>query len=54
MEEPENLGYPINTPDDDVFLLFQQSKHGYYSSFSASGYGEKDIYVVTFLGPERK
>lgn len=53
--EPENLGYPINTPDDDVFFVVSASgKHGYYSSFSASGYGEKDIYVVTFLGPEKK
>ena len=53
--EPENLGYPINTPDDDVFFVVSASgKHGYYSSVSANGYGEKDIYVVTFLGPEKK
>ncbi|OFY86112.1 MAG: hypothetical protein A3F72_06575 [Bacteroidetes bacterium RIFCSPLOWO2_12_FULL_35_15] len=52
--EPENLGYPINTPDDDVFFVVSaNSKHGYYSSFNAKGYGEKDIYMVTFLGPEK-
>ncbi len=52
--EPENLGYPVNTADDDVFLVLSaNSKHGYYSSFNAKGYGEKDIYMVTFLGPEK-
>ncbi|HSH64269.1 MAG TPA: OmpA family protein [Bacteroidia bacterium] len=53
--EPENLGYPVNTPDDDVFFVISASgKHGYYASFNANGYGEKDIYVVTFLGPEKE
>lgn len=53
--EPENLGYPVNTPDDDVFFVTSASgKHGYYASFNANGYGEKDIYVVTFLGPEKE
>lgn len=52
--EPENLGYPLNTPDNDVFFVISASgKHGYYSSFSDKGLGEKDIYLVTFLGPEK-
>lgn len=52
--EPENLGYPINTPDDDVFFVISASgKHGYYASFKNDGLGEKDIYMVTFLGPEK-
>ncbi len=52
--EPENIGYPVNTADDDVFFVVSASgKHGYYSSFNAKGYGEKDIYMVTFLGPEK-
>lgn len=52
--EPENLGYPINTPDDDIFFTISASgKRGYYTSFSPDGYGEKDIYVITFLGPEK-
>jgi outer membrane protein OmpA-like peptidoglycan-associated protein/tetratricopeptide (TPR) repeat protein len=52
--EPENLGYPVNTPDDDVFFVVSASgKHGYYASFNANGYGEKDIYMITFLGPEK-
>lgn len=51
---PENLGYPVNTPDDDVFLVISaNSKHGYYASFSANGYGEKDLLKISFLGPEK-
>lgn len=52
--EPENLGFPINTPDDDVFFTISASgKRGYYTSSNTSGFGEKDIYVITFLGPEK-
>ena len=54
-QEPENIGYPINTPDDDVFFVMAANgKHGYYSSFNTNGFGEKDIYMVTFLGPEKQ
>ncbi len=52
--EPVNLGYPINTPDDDVFFVISASgKHGYYASFNPSGYGELDNYMITFLGDEK-
>lgn len=52
--EPENVGYPVNTPDDDVFFVISASgRHGYYASFNANGYGEKDIYMITFLGLEK-
>ncbi|TVT40517.1 OmpA family protein [Hymenobacter setariae] len=51
--EPENLGWPINTPDDDVYFVMSASgQHGYYSSDQPGGLGGKDIYRVTFLGPE--
>jgi outer membrane protein OmpA-like peptidoglycan-associated protein len=51
---PENLGWPINTPDDDVFFVISASgRHGYYSSFREEGLGGKDIYQITFLGPEK-
>jgi len=51
---PENLGWPINTPDDDVFFVISASgRHGYYSSFRDDGMGSKDIYQITFLGPEK-
>ncbi len=52
---PENIGYPVNTTDDDVFFVLSASgKHGYYSSFSNTGFGEKDILMITFLGPEKQ
>lgn len=52
--KPENMGYPINTADDDVFFAISASgKHGYYSSVRAEGKGEKDIYLITFLDPEK-
>ncbi|MBT9391846.1 PD40 domain-containing protein [Hymenobacter sp. NST-14] len=51
---PENLGWPINTPDDDVFFVISASgRHGYYSSFRDDGLGSKDIYQITFLGAEK-
>lgn len=51
---PENIGYPINSVDDDVFFVINASgRRGYYSSFKADGHGEKDIYKITFLGPEK-
>jgi outer membrane protein OmpA-like peptidoglycan-associated protein/Tol biopolymer transport system component len=44
---PENLGYPINTTDDDVFyVLNAEGTVGYYSSNRVTGYGQQDIYAV--------
>ena len=52
--EPQNLGWPINTPDDDVFFVTSASgRHGYYSADRTGGLGGKDIYLITFLGPEK-
>ncbi|NPA68494.1 MAG: OmpA family protein [Chlorobi bacterium] len=52
--EPENIGYPINTPGDDVFFMLAPDEHfGYYASDREGGYGDKDIYEVVFLGPEK-
>ncbi len=51
---PENLGYPINTPGDDVFFVAPANKkHAYYSSNQDGGSGDMDIYMITFLGPEK-
>ncbi|MFM2375761.1 MAG: hypothetical protein RLZZ165_858 [Bacteroidota bacterium] len=45
--EPQNLGYPINTPDNDIyFVLSADKKRGYYASAKEGGYGEKDIYRI--------
>ncbi len=52
--EPENIGYPVNSPDDDIdFVLSASGKHGYYSSFKDGGYGEKDIYIITFISDKK-
>ncbi len=43
----ENLGYPINTPGDDIyFVLSANGEHGYYSSGRPDGIGLKDIYMI--------
>jgi hypothetical protein len=43
----ENLGYPINTPADDIyFVLSASGEHGYYSSARPDGVGLKDIYLI--------
>lgn len=46
--EPQNLGYPINTPDDDVFFSTSpDGKRAYYSSIRDDGMGYTDIYIIT-------
>lgn len=46
--EPENLGYPINTPDNDIFYVHtKDGKRGYYSSVRQDALGYEDIYVIT-------
>jgi outer membrane protein OmpA-like peptidoglycan-associated protein len=45
--EPENMGYPINSPDDDVFFTgTKDGKHWYYSSVREDGLGYTDIYTI--------
>ncbi|MFI5203826.1 MAG: TolB family protein, partial [Flavobacteriales bacterium] len=45
--KPVNIGYPINTVDDDVFFVTNASgKRAYYSSSHEGGFGGKDIYMV--------
>jgi outer membrane protein OmpA-like peptidoglycan-associated protein len=44
---PQNLGFPINTADNDIyFVLSADEKTGYYASAKEGGYGEKDIYLI--------
>jgi outer membrane protein OmpA-like peptidoglycan-associated protein len=46
--EPVNLGYPINTPDDDIYIVFSKDgKRAYYSSVREDGMGYTDIYMIT-------
>ena len=44
---PKNLGYPLNSTDDDVFFITTaDGRRGYFSSDQIGGAGEKDIYFV--------
>jgi len=47
---PKNLGYPINTPDDDIFFMpVGDGKSGYYSRYKETGgFGKSDIYKIMF------
>jgi len=53
---PENLGYPLNTPDDDLFFSVDQTgRSGYYATkCNPENYGDYDLYSVLFLGPEKE
>ncbi len=44
---PENMGFPLNTVDDDVFFQpMADGKRAYYSSRRDGGSGDLDIYEV--------
>ncbi len=46
-EEPINLGYPINTSDDDIyFVSTKDGMRGYYATVRNNGTGYLDIYMV--------
>lgn len=53
--KPINFGYPINTPNDDIFFVeVPGGKAAYYSSNRESGLGGMDIYKIIFLGSEKE
>lgn len=42
-----NIGYPINTTEDDIFYVTSpDGKRGYFSSAKQGGYGDNDIYRI--------
>ncbi len=46
--DPINMGYPINTTDDDIYyVLTADGERGYYASNKKGGEGLQDIYTVT-------
>lgn len=50
-----NIGYPINTPDDNlVYTLAANKRDGYISAFRKDGVGDLDIYKVTFNDVESR
>lgn len=52
---PLNVGYPINTPDDEVFFkTTADGKRAYFSSNKDGGLGDKDIYLITYEENEKR
>jgi len=47
---PENMNLPFNSAGDDIYMTINATEtHGYLSSSRAGGYGDMDIYEITFL-----
>lgn len=47
---PENLGYPANTVDDDLYLSVDAGgRIGYFSSARPGGFGDQDLYSIDFV-----
>jgi outer membrane protein OmpA-like peptidoglycan-associated protein len=45
--KPENLKYPVNTTDDDLFYYpWNNNQVGYISKIQPDGFGKEDIYAV--------
>jgi flagellar motor protein MotB len=52
---PVNMGFPVNSPDIDVFFLVSADKrYGFFTSEKEGGYGLRDIYRIEFLGKEKE
>jgi hypothetical protein len=44
---PVNIGYPINSPDDDIFFVWSpDGERAYFSSEREDTYGDSDIYML--------
>ncbi|MCU4164237.1 hypothetical protein [Carboxylicivirga caseinilyticus] len=47
--EPQNIGYPINTPGDDLFYSpTLDGQRVYYASERPGGYGRSDIWLIEY------
>lgn len=54
-QTPVNLGYPINTPDDDVFFVTTaRGNIAYFSSVREGGMGTHDLYEIKFQETQKK
>ncbi len=50
---PSNLGYPINTTDDDYSISFNKTgRNAYIGRRKTEGFGNSDIYQLTFKNTE--
>jgi hypothetical protein len=48
--KPQNIGYPINTPDDNMTICFSSNeRYAYIAAYMPDSKGDLDIYRVTFL-----
>lgn len=48
--KPQNLGYPVNTPEDDIYFIATRDKdRAYFASLRSEGYGDLDIYMLKNL-----
>jgi len=53
--KPENIGYPINTADDDIFYITSpDGKRAYYAANKRGGFGQQDIYMISMPEAEDK
>ncbi|MFQ3574924.1 MAG: hypothetical protein SNJ77_00655 [Cytophagales bacterium] len=44
---PKNVGYPINSAHDDLYITWSaDGKRAYFSTMRKDGFGDKDIYVA--------
>lgn len=51
--KPENLGYPINSTDDDRSIcVTQDNRLAYVSAYRPKGFGDLDIYRIKFEDTE--
>jgi outer membrane protein OmpA-like peptidoglycan-associated protein len=50
--KPENLGYPINTPGDEMYYITTPNNTAYYASTRWGGFGGLDIYKITYIEPK--
>jgi hypothetical protein len=52
-ESPRNLGYPVNSVDDDMnYRQSTSGRYGYISALRPEGYGDYDLYRLTIAEVE--
>jgi hypothetical protein len=50
--KPQNLGYPLNTPDNEMYCQVfgeKENEHGYFSAVRKDGIGANDIYSFQII-----
>lgn len=48
--KPVNVGYPVNSTDDDMFFApYKNGKFGLKSIIDSNGYGKEDIYLLELV-----